>query len=126
MLPFISLFYHNFHDTRFSRRYKIQAMAEQQAEQTAQTNTETVDTTKEQQNVNKTRYDVWHKEDGLYKGEKSSKRIHFKNGFVRVRKEDWVTIAQEGWATETPKSFPVPPWHSCEVLGGPEIKFTES
>lgn len=101
-------------------------MAEQQAEQVVQTNAQTEGTIKEQKNVHKTKYDVWHRADGLHKGEESSKRIHFKDGFVRVRKSDWVTITQEGWASETPSSFIVPPWHSCEVLGGPEIMFTES
>jgi hypothetical protein len=62
----------------------------------------------------------------LHKGEASSKRISFKNGFVRVRKSDWVTIVREGWAGETEKTFDVPPWHACEVLGNPEIKFART
>lgn len=70
-------------------------------------------------------YDVWQKADGLHKGEASSKRMSFKNGFVRVRKDDWVTIIQEGWADETVKTFDIPPWHCCEVLGGAEIMFTK-
>lgn len=98
-------------------------MAEQQADQNEQTIVQTDDTPKEQQNLNKTIYDVWHKADGLHKGEESPKWITFKNGFVRVRKSDWVTIAQEGWATDTPESFFVPPLYSCEVLGNPDIRF---
>ncbi|KAF9733780.1 hypothetical protein PMIN01_08123 [Paraphaeosphaeria minitans] len=73
-----------------------------------------------------TKYDVWQRADGLHRGEASSKRISFRGGFVRVRKNDWVTIVDEGWATDEEKSFVVPPWHSCEVLGNPLIKFTKS
>lgn len=71
-------------------------------------------------------YDVWQKADGLHKGEAFPKRISFKNGFVRVRKSDWVTVVQEGWSIETEQTFDVPPWHSCEVLGNPDIKFTRT
>lgn len=73
-----------------------------------------------------TLYDVWQQADGLHKGDSSPKRISFKNGFVRVRKSDWATILQEGWANETERTFDVPPWHTCEVLGNPEIKFTRA
>jgi len=94
-------------------------MDEQQA---VRTNTQMENRMGEQTTI----YDEWQRADGLHKGEASSKRISFKNGFVRVRKSDWVTIIEEGWATETEKSFDVPPWHSCEVLGNPEIKFTRA
>ncbi|KAH8726874.1 hypothetical protein GQ44DRAFT_704937 [Phaeosphaeriaceae sp. PMI808] len=73
-----------------------------------------------------TLYDVWQQADGLHKGEASRKGISFKNGFIRVRKSDWVTIIEEGWASETERTFEVSPWHVCEVLGTPEIKFTKA
>ncbi|OJD21369.1 hypothetical protein ACJ73_07293 [Blastomyces percursus] len=48
-------------------------------------------------------YNVWMRADGLHDGEQTAKWILFKNGFVRVRKADWVTILVEGWADETEK-----------------------
>jgi hypothetical protein len=70
-------------------------------------------------------YNIWQRADGLHEGEEGPKWITFKNGFVRVRKGDRVTV-QEGWAGGEEKSFYVPPWHSCEVLGNPDIKFTKA
>lgn len=62
--------------------------------------------------------------DGLYEPEQSAKRIIFKNGFVRIRGRDWVTVVTEGWVKDEERSFYVPPWHYCEVLG-PEIMFVK-
>jgi len=70
-------------------------------------------------------YDTWQQADGLHEGEKDPKKITFKNGFVRVRKDDG-TAVQEGWADDTPVTFYIPPWHACEVLGDPDIKFTKA
>lgn len=72
----------------------------------------------------KTKFDVWHYADGLHEAEEIPKWIFFKHGFVRVRKENETT--KEGWADEEEISFYVPAGHSCEVLGGPEIKFTRA
>ena len=69
---------------------------------------------------------MWHQTDGLQQGEACPKSITFKNGFVRVRKSDWVTITDEGWASETEKTFDVPPWHCCEVLDCASIFFKKS
>jgi len=70
-------------------------------------------------------YNEWRVADGLFRPEETSKTIWFKGGFVRVRKEDWNTIVQEGWAVgKTGQTFHVPSGHYCEVLGSPEIMFT--
>lgn len=69
---------------------------------------------------------MWQRADGKHNGEASRKRITFKNGFVRIRGSDWNTIVDEGWAGEQEKTFEVPPWHACEVLDNPEIKFTRA
>ena len=69
-------------------------------------------------------YDRWHKADGLHDGEAEAKWITFKHGFVRVRKG--ILTIQEGWAYDNEKTFYVPAWHSCEVLGSPDIKFTRA
>lgn len=71
-------------------------------------------------------YDVWKAADGLFAPEATAKTISFKNGFVRVRKQDWNSIVEEDWAEHTEKSFQVPPWHYCEVLGSAQIKFTKA
>jgi hypothetical protein len=71
-------------------------------------------------------YDVWKTADGLFPPEASAKTISFKGGFVRVRGQDWASIIDEGWAGNTERTFQVPPWHYCEVLGSAEIKFTRA
>ncbi|KAF1809591.1 hypothetical protein P152DRAFT_461273 [Eremomyces bilateralis CBS 781.70] len=91
-------------------------------EQTVQTVTQEEEQAKGQTTI----YNLWCRGDGLYEGGQSAKWISFKNGFVRVREKDWVTIREEGWASDTERSFYVPPWHSCEVLGSCEFKFTRA
>ncbi|KAH7305397.1 hypothetical protein BKA65DRAFT_415781, partial [Rhexocercosporidium sp. MPI-PUGE-AT-0058] len=73
-----------------------------------------------------TGYDVWKRADGLYEGEATAKWITFRHGFVRVRKQDWVSILEEGWASNTERSFYVPSGHYCEVLGSCTFKFTRA
>lgn len=71
-------------------------------------------------------YNEWRVADGLFRPEDISKTIWFKGGFVRVRKQDWDTIVEEGWAVDNRgQSFHVPAWHYCEVLGSPHIMFTK-
>ncbi|EDN02506.1 predicted protein [Histoplasma mississippiense (nom. inval.)] len=70
-------------------------------------------------------YDIWKAADGLFKGESVAKRITFMSsrdgfaGFVRVIGGD------EGYAGQNPRTFDIPAWHSCEVLGC-KIKFTRA
>jgi hypothetical protein len=70
-------------------------------------------------------YDAWKSADGLFKGEAVAKWITFKSssddspGFVRV------VGGEEGYTTDTPRKFFVPPNHSCEVLGC-EIMFSQA
>ncbi|PVH71031.1 hypothetical protein DL98DRAFT_118329 [Cadophora sp. DSE1049] len=92
----------------------------QQVEEQASEQPEKMDTTAA------TVYDEWKAADGLFAPEASAKTISFRDGFVRVRKQDWVSISEEGWAGHTEKSFQVPPWHYCEVLGSAQIKFTRA
>ncbi|KAH6667398.1 hypothetical protein B0J14DRAFT_489630 [Halenospora varia] len=71
-------------------------------------------------------YDEWRSADGLFNPESSAKTISFKDGFVRVRKQDWASIVDEGWAGNVERTFKVPPWHYCEVLGSAQIKFAKA
>jgi hypothetical protein len=95
--------------------------------ETAPANTQGAAQTVEQETL----YDVWQQADGLHDGEKNAKWIIFKNGsvtkngFVRVLGSNRA-IVHEGWAGETETKFYVAPWHSCEVLGEPQIKFTRA
>jgi hypothetical protein len=70
-----------------------------------------------------TLFGVWKPADGLFRGEPTGKWITFVSssedsaGFVRVVGGD------EGYTSDKPKKFYVPPNHSCEVLGC-KIMFT--
>lgn len=88
------------------------------AEQTGEQAKEKMDTTAA------TVYDEWKSADGLFNPESTAKTISFKDGFVRVRKQDWASIVDEGWAGNVERTFQVPAWHYCEVLGTPLIMFT--
>jgi len=94
-------------------------MAEQSAEQPKEQSLEKMDTTLP------TVYNEWRIADGLFRPESASKIISFTNGFVRVRKQDWTTISDEGWAGSIEKSFKVPSWYYCEVLDSAQIKFSK-
>jgi hypothetical protein len=70
-----------------------------------------------------TLFGVWKPADGLFQGEPTGKWITFVSssensaGFVRVVGGD------EGYTSDKPRKFYVPPYHSCEVLGC-KIMFT--